>query len=672
MTPANLCKKNQCKILWVDDDPGILTTAERFFHFRDEQLITTSSVVEAREHLDKGEIAVIVADQRMPECSGIQLLNYALKESFHTTRILLTGFLESAVIEESVNKAQVFRFLLKPWNEKELTESIESAILYCHEKKNGSQVLKDASLKNKQLETLTGDLESIVLQRTNAIEESKNQVEVNLSQMRKLVLFVKELSRLRELDELLFLIKKEIRKFHRVGDPIIFYSTHDGRMRGMHLVHGEAVEFNVTEKWIENDEIGVNESEERRFVSRQLSRPVTKLLSIPLKRKSLGSFSPSCVLYIENDMQDDAMSEFMQFMKKRLQPMSVTVDRILLEYQAMFVAYQWESTFDGIAHPVAIIDSEWNLLRANKEFYSEIQKETKQIVQKAFIDKAIKSRQSQSTDIHVEGKIFTVYSYPIYQANSKKVTHVINYYFDITESRKLYGRVVQNEKLGAIGLLAGNIAHELNNPLTGVRSLSQVIKAELDKDKWQQVFDDISEVELAAERCQQIIKNLLEFSDSETNEELVEVSLKDVIEKTLPLVKTAMRQHSYHLEIDLDVSVRVKVSLLQQVIFNLVNNACQAMEDAGNLTLRTRLDECDESKTIFFDIEDTGPGIEEDILEHIFEPFFTTKDDGKGTGLGLSMSRSIVERFGGQLLVRSDVGKGTCFSIQLPQIGNGV
>lgn len=108
--------------------------------------------------------------------------------------------------------------------------------------------------------------------------------------------------------------------------------------------------------------------------------------------------------------------------------------------------------------------------------------------------------------------------------------------------------------------------------------------------------------------------------------------------------------------------VKVEPHLMQQVIFNLVNNACQAMRDKGEITVHTHKDE----EWAFLEVKDTGPGIEESIREKIFEPFFTTKDEGEGTGLGLSLSRDFVRQFGGDLECESKTGQGSVFRVKLP------
>lgn len=663
------------KILWVDDDPGVLATAERLFRYKPWQLITTDSPAEATEILRAEEIAVLISDQRMPRMTGVELLGFAEKESAVTTRILLTGFLESHVVEDAVNQARIFRFITKPWVDDELLLDVERAVEYFETNSSKKQLIREVTVQNRRLEELTSDLEKLVEERTFHIEDSKNQVERNLSKMRKLVLFIKELSGLRGLEDLMVLMRQEFKKFHQIGDPILAYMTHDERRKILHFVKREVVESKAVLPWPGGQRIRQNSKEDQKYLAAQFSRPFSKVIAIPIQRKGWGQKSAPSVLFIEHSLSAEQMEHFIAFISQRLQPISIAVDRIFLEYQAKFVSYQWETTFDGIESPIAIVDREYNLLRSNQKF-AKSRRSRKCFHQFAAdestclgcpVSVAIDQGRPHFGKVHVEGRIYNVYSYPIQLSEDERVTHVINYYSDITDARKLYSRVVQNEKLGAIGLLAGNIAHELNNPLTGIRSLAQVLLHEIPEKGNEQTVADLTEVEKAAQRSQIIIKNLLDFSKSDDSEALQLVPMNEVVEKTLPLLKTAMRNHSSEIELQEGSDfVRVKLPLLQQVFFNLVNNACQAMPGPGKVSIRTRTESKAGSAWAVLEVADTGPGIPEPVLNHIFEPFFTTKEEGKGTGLGLSMSQSIVEKFGGSIEVKSEVDKGTCFYVYLP------
>jgi two-component system NtrC family sensor kinase len=244
----------------------------------------------------------------------------------------------------------------------------------------------------------------------------------------------------------------------------------------------------------------------------------------------------------------------------------------------------------------------------------------------------------------------------------KKASSWVHQYIDVTQSKELYLRLLQSEKMEAMGLLAGNIAHELNNPLSGLRSMAQVLMSSFEEGSPQ--VQDLKEIEKAAARSQKIIKNLLEFSTG-GSQEVVLISMDELVQRTLPMLKALVRLHKQELLLNAeDEKVQVEPHLIQQVIFNLVNNAFQAMRDSGVLTIQTFASE-DE---VFLSVQDTGAGIPAEIRDRIFEPFFTTKQEGIGTGLGLSLSRKIIERFGGKLELEKSDETGSKFRIRLPRI----
>ena len=375
------------------------------------------------------------------------------------------------------------------------------------------------------------------------------------------------------------------------------------------------------------------------------------------------------IVCIENSLSDTEMGPFVDFMVDRIRPLSMALDRVLLENQLSAFSFRWEKTFDGMRDPIAIVDIDYEVVRANRKFSDKF------LHQKCFesfanrsaicdgcpVATALAEGRPHSGQIQVDGRIFQVHSYPVQFDQGGNPTNVVNQYVDITQSRELYLRMLQNEKMGAIGMLAGNIAHELNNPLTGLRSLSQVLLQEADKTT--HLYSDLIEIEKAAARSQRIIKNLLDFSKGE-DQPAEFISVDEIVERTLPMLKSALRTHRLDVDLQtLDRTVFVEPHLLQQVVFNLINNACQAMKEAGRVRVSSRAI----NTSVVLEVEDTGPGVPEEFQTRIFEPFFTTKKEGHGTGLGLSMSKSIIEKFGGSIESRNIQPHGACFIITLPQ-----
>jgi two-component system, NtrC family, sensor kinase len=672
------------KILWIDDDNDVLDSARRLFRSTQWELVTVAEAQAARDAILRENFAVIVADQRLQAASGVDLLEFAKEKAPAASRILLTGNVELGVIEEAVNRGHVFRFVSKPWDNEQLLVDILKAIDHHQLKMTQTGLLKEVSSQNRQLERLTSGLEQLVSERTTNVESSKDEAEKKLSHVRELVRFIKDLSNLTSVDELLNLIRKELKSFHELRAPALAYVVADRTPIIIFFQGKQVVEREARQMWSPRPRMRINEHEDRVYLANEFGRPFVKVLAIPLKRRAIASESSGeapATLFFEHALPDEKIDQFLSFISERLQPLSIALDRILLEYHLKWTSVQWEGTFDGIKDPIAIVDIDFMVVRANRHFAMKPNAErgyefschkvfanSDLICRGCPVALALETGLPQRGQVRRGTRVYDVLSYPIRLNDDHISTNVINHYVDVTASRELHGRMIQSEKMAAVGLLAGNIAHELNNPLTGIRSLAQVLMAEVPKNGT--LHDDILEVEKAAERSQKIIENLLGFSKGESDQKQVLVSLNEIVRRTLPMLKTAMREHrSEILLAPEEPMVKVEPHLMQQVVFNLVNNACQAMADAGVISIETSNNQDEEGKSwSIVQVTDTGSGIPADIIESIFEPFFTTKEKGQGTGLGLSMSQSVIQNFGGEIRVTSKVGEGTRFSVRLPVV----
>ncbi len=226
--------------------------------------------------------------------------------------------------------------------------------------------------------------------------------------------------------------------------------------------------------------------------------------------------------------------------------------------------------------------------------------------------------------------------------------------------------LTESHKLRAIGTLVAGVAHELNNPLNNIMLTASIFKDEyesIDEDERLEMLDDLVE---QSERARKIVSNLLDFArQSETSIEPLDI--RKILDETVALVGNHIKVKK--IKLVLDVSDNLPVvhgdrQLLSQVFMNLIINAMDVLPEKGEIRIATRVD--GDGDYLVVDISDNGPGIPEHIMGQIFDPFFTTKPSGKGTGLGLSVSRGIVRKLGGYIEVKSQLGKGTTFSVLLP------
>jgi len=229
------------------------------------------------------------------------------------------------------------------------------------------------------------------------------------------------------------------------------------------------------------------------------------------------------------------------------------------------------------------------------------------------------------------------------------------------------------DKLASVGLLAAGIAHEINNPLTGVLTFAHLVRDRLPAGSGE--AEDIDIIIRETKRCASIIRRLLDFA-REKQPEMANADLNQAIRETVQLVEhqVGFQNVTFVWEIEPLPPVWMDGNQMKQVFMNIVVNAKEAMEGAGTLTIRTRLLPTfvatapgrRAGPAIEAVFTDTGCGIPKGDLVRVFDPFFTSKEPGKGVGLGLSVSYSIVRAHGGTIEVESEVGRGTSFRIVLP------
>ncbi len=236
---------------------------------------------------------------------------------------------------------------------------------------------------------------------------------------------------------------------------------------------------------------------------------------------------------------------------------------------------------------------------------------------------------------------------------------------DVTEKHNMEKVLARTEKINALGILTAGIAHEINNPLTGISNAVQILqKAGPDETKRREIFDLIL---TNISRITRIIDDLRVFSRQERFEGN-HFDLVPLIEETLKLLRYQRENDKIEIQFlhaNPSCSLRGSKNQFQQLLVNLLLNSSQAITGAGQITVELARIEAPVPSAVI-KVSDSGCGIPEDQLEQIFDPFFTTKRDWHGTGLGLAVSHRIVQLFKGTIMVTSKVGEGTTFTIALP------
>lgn len=336
----------------------------------------------------------------------------------------------------------------------------------------------------------------------------------------------------------------------------------------------------------------------------------------------------------------------------------------------------WQNIIDAITDYLFVIDRDYRILRTNKAFADLFGKEPANIIMQPYYELygltsphewatfpiTGSEIQPKSLEREMNGATYLISSFPIYFDEHDATVYIMK---DITETRRLKDQVYHLDKLSSLGTLTSGVAHEINNPLTGIIGYTEMLLMKNDDETTKKYLQNVYD---AAIRCKRIVENMLTFSRQNTAEKSIE-NINEIIDKTIELHEYELKSTNIKIVRDYeDVrSVSIDRQQVQQVILNLLINAEHAISDRdirGEIGFRTSYNEKDGSVVVI--VSDNGSGIHPEVLPRIFDPFFTTKPVNKGTGLGLSIAHGIIAEQGGTLEVESIIGKGTSFIINIP------
>jgi len=328
-------------------------------------------------------------------------------------------------------------------------------------------------------------------------------------------------------------------------------------------------------------------------------------------------------------------------------------------------ADEWRACFDAIADPLAILRHDGEVMRANAAFarHAEVALRSLTGLRPAAGGYGVlPGAEGPGTDevpgtqeIQHGDRTWLVRAFPFGEGGEVVV------WKDVTEEREVTRRLLQAEKMAAVGQLAGGVAHEINNPLGGILAFAQLM---LQDERPESDRESLKLIQDAAVRAKRIVESLLRFSRRPRQDERGPVDLAKLAEDALFLMQSQMKTGQIEVVRQLDpIFVIGNGNQIQQIIVNLVVNALQAIGDKGQITVSTGAREPGWAQLV---VSDNGPGVPPDVAGRIFEPFFTTKPEGQGTGLGLSICYRIAEEHGGSIRYEPAAGGGASFILDVP------
>ena len=263
----------------------------------------------------------------------------------------------------------------------------------------------------------------------------------------------------------------------------------------------------------------------------------------------------------------------------------------------------------------------------------------------------------ENKPLDLQGRHVTVKYLPVNEGSTTSIILIT----DITERKLLEMQLQHAQKMEAIGTISSGVAHNFRNTLTGILANSQVIQENYMQEP--DLMEVVGRIDSSVKRGAQLVDRLMQFSHKETKKKFQPVDLVAVLTEAYQVIRK-----SFDKRIDIRFNLPASVLImgdhasLSQVFINLFANARDAMPDGGVLDVAARV----EGRIAEVRVADTGEGMDNEVRKKCFDPFFTTKDIDKGTGLGLSTAYGIVQNHDGEILLESEVGKGTCFVLRFP------
>lgn len=513
--------------------------------------------------------------------------------------------------------------------------------------------LKKVSLKSSYAnsEVQIENLQQELFEKSESLKYFINEENVKKNKEKKLLYFLDflnaehdKLDFIDNLCQLLWTDLKKIGSFYTLGfvismpqgdNTLIFYD-------------GKQIKFIYNADFDVNDEKTSSTS-----LANILQRPLAMTRFWSSQKNNLKSY-----FFLENKTSLVSVENLDSYLSERIDLTTLMIQRHISQLQASYLLNKWNIFGRAYQNPMHVIDADFNLIQTNYLTSPE--------QSKCYEKLADRKTPCENCPLAKNGSSgFVTIKQHKYKAYSTKFQIDKNYYFifydDQTEVDLLKSNMIQNEKMNVIGQLANHLAHELNNPLTGLKLATEFI---LQQHQYQtgpaesSIKSDFTEVLKGIDRCKNIITDLLDFSSNQ-NPTLVLSTMDEVIKKTMPLLKSITRNHNIFVDVK-NVPVKINSGHLQQVIFNLIKNSCQAIPSKGSIKIYD-IDHPNQYDVIF---EDNGMGLPDVIKNNLFQPFATTKEIGEGTGLGLYISKSLMKRMGADLIYDSNYKSGTRFVLR--------
>lgn len=428
------------------------------------------------------------------------------------------------------------------------------------------------------------------------------------------------------------------------------------------------------------------------LVDRRLKGIITKLIYVTGKMAE-GDLSQKIDIHTGDELEKlgasfNKMAENLEISRRKLRAWGEKLEKKVAERTKEIEKerQKLDHIVSGIGAGLALINKDLSVVWVN-EYHKEKLSANKTLGEKcyrAFWGKGTPCQNCAVLKTFDSGKIekdkkvvkmgnsLRYYSLTSTPINDEKgnVIQVLELIQDETESKKMEIQLEHASKMAAIGEFASGVAHEINNPLASIAACAERLSFILQRDsflprnKAKKTLSYLERIQDQAYRTKEITGNVLDFVRKKEDVKLQKLDLNSVVEKVLRLLELHFKSQRVRLKRNLTPRLYCLSDghQLQQVFLNLIKNALDAIDEGGEITVKT----WQEKDKVFASVKDNGRGIDSEEFQRIFDPFYTTKEPGKGTGLGLSICYGIMQRLGGNIEVDSTLGQGSTFTLSLP------
>ncbi len=463
----------------------------------------------------------------------------------------------------------------------------------------------------------------------------------------------------------------------------------DFKMPGM-----DGVQFleRVKDKWPEVQRILLTAIVDTHILESAINRSeIHRYLQKPWERGNLISSVRHAIDQFDLVQENKRLVQAMEQKHQELVVLNNSLEEQVEKRTQQVTAAKLAWEFDAISDPVVLIGLDYVVERANRaaaeRSYMQVWELPGQKCHRVIagsdsvcegcpMAQARRSNQESESLIKLPRRdvIYEVSAFPFNVENDDYAagSNFVCVYRDVTDRERFQRRLIQSEKMTALGVLSGAVAHEINNPLGGILAFAQIMMREVEREDEKYTF--LEQIEESALRCQKTVRNLLDFARFSPTEERHRTTMGNVVEKAVRLVGHRLELNAIRVEIEEchddahNAPVVINSNQVQMVIVNLLHNASDAMEhlEDGTICVSFDLDASTSPPVVAVQVQDEGSGIRPEHIAKIFDPFFTTKEEGKGTGLGLALSYQIVQENAGTIEVESKYGVGTTFTMTFP------